>query len=466
MSTAAGTSRVLIRRDRLWIVLACAAYGAVLLWLMPLLPFWLDEVTQLVGTTQPTFAAFLAYHRYNAGGVPLGYLLQFWLISTFGLSFVTARLPSAIASLLACLALAGLGREAGIRSRTALLAVFMILPIQLRYAVEGRNYSHGLLFAIVATWCLVRLDRSPGTGRGLLYALAVAASFYSQGFAAFIQPGQVLSLALMRRWRSFAFASVALALALLSFLPWYMWTRPGWQQTITALSLRFEASPHVALVLLREISGDGWVASLPLVAGAVYGFRRMERCTGLLLAAGILSGVVLGLAVDYKYHYFFAARQFIFVVPALVLLAVHGLIESRRSFACAALAVLFLGGVLAKNYTYFSRPHEDVAAGARLLRDTAAQGPCIAFVPTDDPRLYALFEPAVEQHRCVWPPTAPLIAFASNIHSVEEERRNAIAGLTAAGYQPGGQREVGGTTVTLFRMRGPLSGSGSGKEVR
>ena len=451
MSTAAGTPRTLLRRDRLWAALACAAYAGVLVWLMRLLPFWLDEVTQLVGTTQPTFAAFLAYHRYNAGGVPLGYLLQFWLISAFGLSFVTARLPSAIASLLACLALAELGREAGIRSRTALLAAFMILPIQLRYAVEGRNYSHGLLFAIVATWCLVRLDRSPGVGRGLLYTLAVAASFYSQGFAAFIQPGQVLALALMRRWRSFAYASAALALALLSFLPWYIWTKPGWQQTITALALRFEASPHVALVLLREISGDGWAASLPLVAGAVYGFRRMERRTGLLLAGGILSGVALGLAVDYKYHYFFAARQFIFVVPALVLLAVHGLLESRRSPVWAALALLFLGGALAKDYTYFSWPHEDVAAAARLLRDTAAQGPCIAFVPTDDPRLYAVFEPAVEQHQCPWPPTAPWIAFASNIHSVEEERRIAIAALAAAGYQSGGQREAGGTTVTLFR---------------
>ena len=426
-----------MRRERLWAASLCVVYAALLLWLMRLLPFWLDEVTQLVGTTQPTFRAFLAYHRYNAGGVPLGYLLQFWLIGTFGLGFVTARLPSAIASLLACLALAALGREAGIRNRTVLLAVFMILPIQLRYAVEGRNYSHGLLFAIAATLCLVRLDRKPGIGRGLLYALAVAASFYSQGFAAFIQPGQVLSLALMRRWRSFAVACAALGLALLSFLPWYLWTRPGWQQTITALSLRFEASPHVILVLSREISGDGWAASLPLVAAAVYGALRMEHRIGLLLAGGILSGVVLGLAVDYRYHYFFAARQFIFVVPALVLLAEYALIESRRTVVWAAAVLLFLGGALAKDFTYFSRPYEDVAAGARLLRETANEGPCLAFVPTDDPRLYALFEPAV--------------AFASNIHSVEEDRHGAMAALAAAGYKPGEQRVAGGTTVTVFR---------------
>ncbi|MGD0666189.1 MAG: glycosyltransferase family 39 protein [Bryobacteraceae bacterium] len=453
MSALAGMFRLLMRRDRLLAVSLCAVYAAVLLWLMRLLPFWLDEVTQLAATTQPTFGAFLAYHRHNAGGVPLGYLLQFWLIATFGLSFVTARLPSAIASLLACLALAQLGREAGIRSRTVLLAVFMILPIQLRYAVECRNYSHGLLFAIVATWCLVRLDRAPGAGRGLLYALAVAAGFYSQGFAAFIQPGQVLSLAVMRRWRSFAYAAAACALALLSFLPWYLWTKSGWQQTINALALHFEASPHVVLVLLREISGDGWAASLPLVAGAVYGFRRMERRMGLLLASGILSGVVLGFATDYAYHYFFAVRQFIFVVPALVLLAVHGLLESRRSLVWAALALLFLGGALAKNYTYFSRPHEDVAAAARLLRDTASQGSCLAFVPSDDPGMYALFEPAVEQHRCAWPPTAAFLAFAYNLHSAEADQRNTLAALDAAGYRPVGQRQAGGTTVILFRRR-------------
>ncbi len=451
MSARAGTFRLLMRHDRLLTALLCAAYAALLLWLMRLLPFWLDEVTQLAGTTQPTFAAFLAYHRYNAGGVPLGYLLQFWLISTFGLGVVSARLPSALASLLACAALAGLGREAGIRSRTVLLGVFMILPIQLRYAVEGRNYSHGLLFAILATWCLLRLDRSPGVGRGLLYALAVAASFYSQGFAAFIQPGQVLSLALMKRWRSFAHASAAFALALLSFLPWYIWTRSGWQHTISALSLSFEASPHVVLVLLREISGDGWAASLPLMAGAVYGFRRMERRTGLLLASGILSGIVLGFAADYAFHYFFAVRQFIFVVPALALLAVHGLLESRRSPVWAALVLLFLGGALAKNYTYFSRPHEDVAAGARLLSDTVSQVGCIAYVPSDDPRLYAVFEPALEQHRCAWPPTSASIAFVSNIHSVEADRRKALATLAAARYRPGEQYQAGGTAVTLFR---------------
>jgi 4-amino-4-deoxy-L-arabinose transferase-like glycosyltransferase len=451
MSGPAGRFQSLMRRDRLLTALLYAAYAAVLLWLMRLLPFWLDEVTQLAGTTQPSFGAFIAYHRYNAGGVPLGYLLQFWLISVFGLGFFTARLPSALASVVACVALAKLGREAGIRSRTMLLAVFMILPIQLRYAVEGRNYSHGLLFAIVATWCLVRLDRSPGTGRGLLYALAVAASFYSQGFAAFIQPGQVLSLALTRRWRSFAYASTAFALAFLSFLPWYIWAKSGWQHTITSLALRFEASPHVALVLLREISGDGWAASLPLVIGAIYGFRRMERRTGLLLAGGILSGVVLGLAIDFRYHFFFAVRQFIFVVPALVLLAVHGLLEGRRTLVWAALVLLFLGGALAKNFTYFSRPHEDVAGAARLLRDTAAQGPCIAYVPSDDPRLYDVFEPDLAQHQCAWPPTGASIAFAWNIHSEAGEKRNAMATLAAAGYQPGEQRQAGGTTVTLFR---------------
>jgi len=454
MSRLAGTIQSLMRRERMAAALLCAVYAAVLLWLMRLLPFWLDEVTQLAGTTQASFGAFLAYHRYNAGGVPLGYLLQFWLISAFGLGFVTARLPSALASLLACLALAGLGREIGIRNRTVLLAVFMILPIQLRYAVEGRNYSHGLLFAIVATWCLVRLDRAPGAGRGLLYALAVAASFYSQGFAAFIQPGQVIVLALTRRWRSFAYAAAAFALALLSFVPWYLWTKSGWQHTITTLALRFEASPHVALVLLREISGDGWAASLPLMAAAVYGFRKMERHTGLLLAGGILSGVALGLAVDYRFHYFFAIRQFIFVVPALVLLAVHGLLESRRTPAVAAVVLLFLAGALGKNYTYFTRPHEDVAAAARLLRDTANLGVCIAYVPSDDPRLYAVFEPALAQHQCAWPPTAASIAFAWNIHSEEGERRKALATLAAAGYQAGEQSQAGGTAVTLFRRTG------------
>jgi 4-amino-4-deoxy-L-arabinose transferase-like glycosyltransferase len=440
-----------MQRDRLRIAVACGLYAALLLWLMRLLPFWLDEILQLVATTRPSFAAFLDCVRTNPGSVPLGYLLQFWLISTFGLGLFTARLPSVLASVLGVLALAALARESGVRNRTVLVVAFMVLPIQLRYAVEGRIYSYGMLFAILATWCLLRLDHSPGWGRAAWYALAVAASFYSQGFAALIQPGQVLSLAAGRRWRSFAYAASGLAVAALLFVPWYAWSKSGWNETITRSEFRFQASPRVLLALVREISGDGWAASLPLLAGAVVGFRRIERRTAHLLAWGVASGVVLGLAADYASSYFFAIRQFMYIVPGLLLLSVYGLLEYRRSAVAGMLVLLFLGGSLFKNYGYFHEQREDWVSAARLLRSTAAQGYCIAFVPKDEPRLYSVFEPPLERSRCSSPPSAPRVALATSFYISDADRKIAAGKLIASGYLSTGELSAGGTTITLYR---------------
>jgi 4-amino-4-deoxy-L-arabinose transferase-like glycosyltransferase len=444
-------------RDRRWVAAALALYTGLLLWLIHRLPFWLDEILQLIGTTQPGFAAFLTYHRTNPGGVPLGYLLQFWLIATFGLNFVSARLPSVLASVLACAALVALGREIGVRSRWVALVIFMILPIQLRYAVEGRIYSHGLLFAILATWCLVRLDRNPTTPRAVLYALTVAASLYSQGFAAFMQPGQVLWLIAARRRRSFVLAAAALLAAGAMFLPWYLWTRPAWQQTITASEFHFQSSPRVLVALVREISGDGWAASLPLIGAAICGFFHLDRRWAGLLACGIASGVALGFAADHHYGYFFAIRQFFFITPQLVLLAATGAVgaftapSARLRAVAAALTLVFAGGALAKNVAYFTHPHEDWVAAAHLLHETADAGFCLALVPKDEARLYTLFDPSVDSARCRQPVSSPQVAMVANLYSAPSERDRLAATLVEAGFQASAQRSAGGTTVTMYR---------------
>src|SRR5258706_6838373 len=151
-----------------------ATYGAVLLWLARRLPFWLDEVRQLIGTTQRSLAEVIHFVPENPGGVPLGYLVQFAFVHVIGPSRLGARLPSAIFSVLGCWVLAGLAREAGV-SRFATLLVFAILPIQLRYAVEARPYSQALFFSMLSTWLLLRLRRSQEWRTVAWYGASIAA---------------------------------------------------------------------------------------------------------------------------------------------------------------------------------------------------------------------------------------------------------------------------------------------------
>jgi len=121
---------------------------------------------------------------------------------------------------------------------------------------------------------------------------------------------------------------------------------------------------------------------LPLVAGAIYGFAGWSAALDYCSPRHSLRRRTWAFG-RLHYHYFFAVRQFIFVVPALTLWPSTGCSKAAAR-PSGRLVLLFLGGALAKNYTYFSRPHEDVAVAARLLLDTAAQSPCIAYVPTDD----------------------------------------------------------------------------------
>lgn len=65
-------------------------YVAMLLMLIECRPLWLDEVIQLEGTSAGGWQGLVRHVLQNAGGAPLGYLGQQWLISIAGCSIWTA----------------------------------------------------------------------------------------------------------------------------------------------------------------------------------------------------------------------------------------------------------------------------------------------------------------------------------------------------------------------------------------
>jgi uncharacterized membrane protein len=86
-------------------LLPIAAYAAVLGWLAGLRPLWLDEVLQLIASTQPDVRGVFRWVTYNPGGAPLGYSAQRIFVLGLGLTPLAARAAPALFGLLSAVAL-------------------------------------------------------------------------------------------------------------------------------------------------------------------------------------------------------------------------------------------------------------------------------------------------------------------------------------------------------------------------
>ena len=144
------------------VVIVTALFGVVVLVLLGLLPFWLDEVLQLIGT-QPaaTIRDVVRYVPQNPGGVPLGYLVQHAFLALAGVSRFTARVPPAAFGIASVWLVGLLARRLGIREPWMAAAVFAVLPISLRYATEARPYSQAIFLSVAGLFTGFRLAESP-----------------------------------------------------------------------------------------------------------------------------------------------------------------------------------------------------------------------------------------------------------------------------------------------------------------
>jgi 4-amino-4-deoxy-L-arabinose transferase-like glycosyltransferase len=402
-----------------------------LVWLAGLRPLWLDEVLQLVASTQPNVGGVVRWVTYNPGGAPLGYLAQRVFVLSLGVTPLAARAAPAIFGLLSAVALAGFARDLKARSIPVVLAAFVLMPLQLRYAVEGRPYSQALFFALAALWCLWRLAAAPSWRLAAAYAVLVAAGLYTQPLSAAVQLGALAALACSGRGRAARWGAIALATACLLFAPWYLHVRSAWQFGIVASHFSFSTTPRILGMLLREISGGGYVASLSLAGAAALGWRRADSVARRFLLGSVVSGIVCAIAADAASGYFFAVRQVLFVLPPLLLLAAAWLPISRREWWQAGLLAVFLAAALVKDANYFRSPGEDWPGAARALLAATRDGAC-AVVPSPEPtELYQLFEPALGGRFCHAGEAAGPVEIVRNRYtlpsSLEEATRTLVA---------------------------------------
>jgi mannosyltransferase len=393
--------------DNRWIAGLVVAYALVALALLSKLPLWLDEILQVIGTRGASFAQILEWLPGSAGAVPLPYFIQALAMDLAGYSVFSARLPAALFSILSCAALVWLARELRLRWPAVAVALLMALPLQWRYALEGRPYSQAMFFAILATALALRLARAPGILRTALYGLALIAALYTLPLlvlfpVAHLVWGSVCVEKTQRRRVQLQFG-IAAAAAVLLLAPWVIWANSRWAGAIAGNQGHFLLHPRLILVLLHELPGGGYAASILLLiaAGAGWASRGIARATKVLLALLVAVPLVGTLAIDAIFDYFFAVRQLIPVLPALALLASEGLrdLYSRRRALGSILLAALLVTCAVGDFRWFQRPREDWQLAASSLK-TVSQSPCVLFVPSDTVSIYAFFEPDLPSRDC------------------------------------------------------------------
>lgn len=335
---------------------------------------WRDEAATISGSQRPIGAIMdLITHQDAVHG--FYYLIMHAVIAAGGISATTLRLPSLIAMALTAGLTGVLGRRlAGQTGLPAPAAIGLLgglalvaIPLTTRYAQEARPYALASLFAVLATYLLVRAGAAGRWSWWAGYAAAVVLTGLFNLFALLLVLAHGLSLAWARRrvaddserkrkpepepepgpgagqgpgaseragwWRwlgACVLAGVLLApLAVLSVrqsgqLSWV--TRPD---------------PSTVASLLRDFAGSD--LALPFVAllavlGCVAG-PGLRRGRGLSLAVVAVPWLVLPpvllLAISLA-DPLYVERYVVFCLPALSLLVAAGLVWLVRLTADAA----------------------------------------------------------------------------------------------------------------------------------
>ncbi len=388
---------------------------------------WRDEAATISGSQRPV-GDLLAMIRNQDAVHGFYYLVMHPVIEAGGISATTLRLPSLIAMSLTAGVTAALGRRLAVASGipgarvTGLLAglALVAVPLTTRYAQEARPYALTSLFAVLASYLLIRAAARPTWMAWLGYALALLLTGLFSLFAVLLAVAHGVSLwwarpssagqprprgpeitgVVLRRWLA-ACTAVAVLLAPVAWL--------GAGQT-AQLSWVTRPTPSTVASLLRDFAGT--TALIPVVAvlallGCAAGLG-VCRADGLSLAAVALPWLalppVLLIAVSLAKPVY-VERYVLFCLPALALLAAAGLVWltvlTRRflagrglghraadllAVAPAALAVVAVIAVLAgpqRAIRQAGSRADNLRAVAAVVAGNERPGDAIVYLPQD-----------------------------------------------------------------------------------
>jgi uncharacterized membrane protein len=198
---------------------------------------------------------------------------RFW-VQLFGDSVAVTRSMSAVFSLLALPCMYWLCWELFDCSLTAWLAVLLLAvsPFQIVYAQEARPYSLFVLVILLSNAALLRAMRIKTNSSWAIYAVTVAAGFYTHLLFTLVAFGHFIYVAISERLRfnktfiGYLLASIA---GFIAFSPWtvvYLQNsqaagdKTGWQ----SLAISFaELAKNWVLNIVRQFFDAGLYSDLP-----------------------------------------------------------------------------------------------------------------------------------------------------------------------------------------------------------
>jgi len=436
-------------RSRRVLYLFLGLYAVTLLLLIPGKPLWVDEIIDLGGVRNVSdVSGLLAFVPRNAGGVPLGYLVDFWMIRLFGYSVFVVRLPPVLFTVATCAGVYVLARQTKLRMPLLAVILYAVSPLNVRYALEARPYAQAACWSVFSTVVFLSLIRQPTFAKAAGYGALVAAGLFTQPYSVFVPVAHLIWLLFTRsvqnKSRVIVLAGTAVAVASLAFLPWYFKAHAAWQGAVSS-GARFVVTGKDLLVLPHELMGTGFIgAALTGIAIVVaLGWSSLYKDETLFWAHYLAIPLLLVPAADAYFGYFLAARQMIFVlVPISVLLV-----------ACAELrwawvVPLALGiAMLYEDVHWIRRPGEGWQAAAAQLKEAS----CTMFVPSGARTLYAFFEPQLRECDENTLTTSGSVALAVSPDQPVSLPSEARSKLDLAGYHKVADLRTADTRIELYR---------------
>ena len=149
-------------------------------------------------------------------------------------------------------------------------------------------------------------------------------------------------------------------------------------------------------MILRELSGGGYLLTGALLALSLGGFRRiqMSKSAKRLLLLWIVVPVPLAILGNLLFHYFFATRQLFFIIPPLCLLATEGIRALQNGWR-PVVAVTLAAVACVYDVRWFSHSKEDWSLPAAQARRVVVPGTCVLAVPKAAADFYRLYEPSL-----------------------------------------------------------------------
>ena len=185
----------------------------------------------------------------------------------------------------------------------------------------------------------------------------------------------------------------------------------------------------------RGLSFDG---HLVRVGGVVHLSRtEMPTAAKRLLLLWIVVPVPLVMLANTLFHYFFAIRQLLFIVPPLCVLAGEGLEALQRGWR-PLVAVALLAAACVYDVRWFGHSKEDWQLPAAAARRLVVPGTCVFAAPRSAADLYRLYEPSLPFCAADSPGKASVLLVSP--YATEEDRE----AVTNAAFPP---IELGGSEV-------------------